>query len=285
MGQRVCFCPHCGVPTVKSESCDHMLRVCGADWTWGKDALMMALESRDVSRIEQLLRERSYINAPLQGSSLSPMDFFLHSVHETTCSGTKEIVRIVAKFGAIANPHIHAKCLSHSIEVADQDLFRVLLEQFIGIPTRLLSEKLEEVVVAICMRADRTLRMRTQPDPRATQEQMATMLIDRGAIANHAAQVLYDMPKRLLRKCPATSAHVLNSAFEPHFIEEHFVEAKLALDHLRCRSRLRSTNKLRSSKQRVRAKLEMRSVRPRGGRCKATEGQPIYPQTLDYDLV
>jgi len=281
MGQRVCFCPHCGVPTVKSEGCDHMLCVCGADWTWGTDPLMMALESRDVSRIEQLLRERSDVNAPLEGSSFSPMDFFLHSVHETS-SGTTEIVRTFAKFGAIANPHIHATCLSHSIEEADLGLFKVLLEQFTGVPTLLLTEMLEEVVVTICLRADRTLRM--QADPRAAQEQMATMLIDRGAIANHAAQVLYDMPKRRQHKCPATLAHVLKSAFEPHFIEEHFVEAKLTQDHLRCRSHLRSMNRLRSSKQRVRAKLEMRFVRPRGGRCKATEGQPIYPQKVDYDM-
>lgn len=75
MGQRVCFCPHCGVPTVKSEGCDHMLCVCGTDWTWGKDPLVMALESWDISQIEQLLRERSDINAPIEGSSVSPVGF------------------------------------------------------------------------------------------------------------------------------------------------------------------------------------------------------------------
>lgn len=284
MGQRVGFCPHCGVPTVKSEGCDHMLCVCGTDWTWGEDPLMVAFESWDMSRIEQLLRERSDINAPLEGSFLSPLNFFLESLHEAR-SETTEIVRMLAKFGATPNPEIYAIRLSYLISKADIDLFKVLLEQFRGIPTALLTEKLEEAVVAVCTLAERPLVMRMQADPREVLEQMANMLIDRGARASDAAQVLHNMSKRLQRKCPVQLAHVLKSAFEPHDMEEHFAEAKLAMDHLRCRSRLRSAQKARRFEKCLRAKLEKRSVRPRGGRCKATESHLINPPaTLDCEM-
>lgn len=30
------FCPECEVPTVRTEGCDHIVCVCGADWTWQK---------------------------------------------------------------------------------------------------------------------------------------------------------------------------------------------------------------------------------------------------------
>jgi hypothetical protein len=30
------FCPECEVPTVRTEGCDHIACVCGADWTWQK---------------------------------------------------------------------------------------------------------------------------------------------------------------------------------------------------------------------------------------------------------
>eukprot|EP01047_Picozoa_sp_COSAG01_P110158 COSAG01_NODE_38996_length_482_cov_1.101828_1_plen_138_part_10 len=29
------FCPSCGVATIKSEGCNHMICVCGANWHWG----------------------------------------------------------------------------------------------------------------------------------------------------------------------------------------------------------------------------------------------------------
>jgi len=260
--------------------------VCGADWTWGKDPLMVALEagSRDMSHIEQLLRERSDINAPLEGSYLSPLNFFLGSLYEARPE-TTEILRMLAKFGAIANPEVYAVRLSHSISAADIDLFKVLLEQFTDIPTVLLTEKLEEAVVAVCTFAEKPPRIRTRPDSREALEQMAAMLIDRGARASDAAHVFYNMSKRLQQKCPAQLAHALKSAFEPHHIEEHFVEAKLAMDHLRCRSCLKSTKKVRRSEQCLPAKLAKRYVRPRGGRCKATESHLINPpQTLDCEM-
>lgn len=31
------YCPGCGVPTVKSEGCDHIVCVCGASWQWRKN--------------------------------------------------------------------------------------------------------------------------------------------------------------------------------------------------------------------------------------------------------
>lgn len=219
---------------------------------------------------------------PSKDPPFPQLDFFLHSLHEAR-SGTAEIVRMFAKFGAIANPAIYAMRLSYSISQADLDMFKLLLETFTDIPTRLLTQQLEEAVVAVCTRADRPQRM-MQANPRETLELMATMLIDRGARASDAAQVLCDMPKRLQQKCPAKLAHVLNSAFEFHSIVEHFAEQKLVMDHLRCRSQLRSTKKVRRFEQCLCATLKKRSARPRGGRCKATESQFINPQALAYDM-
>eukprot|EP00397_Hematodinium_sp_SG-2012_P001094 GEMP01001095.1.p1 GENE.GEMP01001095.1~~GEMP01001095.1.p1 ORF type:complete len:1450 (+),score=284.27 GEMP01001095.1:132-4481(+) len=34
------WCPKCGVPTVKSEGCDHIVCCCGASWTWMRSSLM-----------------------------------------------------------------------------------------------------------------------------------------------------------------------------------------------------------------------------------------------------
>lgn len=278
---------------MKSEGCDHMLCVCGTDWTWGKDPLMVAFESEawDLSRIEELLRERSDIDAPLEGSYLSPLNFLLENLsyplrfYPGRSESTEKIVRMLAKLGATANPEIYAQRVSYSISEADIDLFKVLLELFTAIPTALLTKKLEEAVVTVCTLTDRRLVMRTRPDRRDVLEQMATMLIDRGARASDAAQAFYNMSKRLQRKCPVQLAHVLKSAFEPDYIEEQFAEAKQATDHLRCTSRLRSTKKVRRLEQCLRTKLEKRFVRPRGGRCKAKESHFINPhQTLDCEV-
>merc|ERR1711937_322864 len=129
---------------------------------------------------------------------------------------------MLGKLGAQANPEIYAIRGSYSISEADIDLFKVLLEQFTRIPTALLTEKLEEAVVAVCTLTERPFVMRMRPDHREVLEQMATMLIDRGARASDAAQVLNNMSKHLQRKCPVQLAHVLKSAFEPHYIEEQF---------------------------------------------------------------
>jgi len=31
------FCPECGVPTIRSEGCSHIVCVCGANWQWSGD--------------------------------------------------------------------------------------------------------------------------------------------------------------------------------------------------------------------------------------------------------
>ncbi|KAL3893027.1 MAG: hypothetical protein SGPRY_014546, partial [Prymnesium sp.] len=37
MNAAVQYCPECEVPTVRSEGCEHMVCVCGADWTWEEE--------------------------------------------------------------------------------------------------------------------------------------------------------------------------------------------------------------------------------------------------------
>jgi len=39
-GSAVQWCPKCGVPTVKSEGCDHIVCCCGASWTWMRSSLL-----------------------------------------------------------------------------------------------------------------------------------------------------------------------------------------------------------------------------------------------------
>eukprot|EP00397_Hematodinium_sp_SG-2012_P000540 GEMP01000541.1.p1 GENE.GEMP01000541.1~~GEMP01000541.1.p1 ORF type:complete len:1719 (+),score=403.24 GEMP01000541.1:366-5522(+) len=41
-GAAVQWCPKCGVPTVKSEGCDHIVCCCGASWTWMRSSLLYA---------------------------------------------------------------------------------------------------------------------------------------------------------------------------------------------------------------------------------------------------
>lgn len=41
-GASVQWCPQCGVPTVKSEGCDHIVCCCGASWTWMRSSLLYA---------------------------------------------------------------------------------------------------------------------------------------------------------------------------------------------------------------------------------------------------
>ena len=36
------WCPRCGVPTVKSEGCNHIVCVCGASWEWTTSSVMYA---------------------------------------------------------------------------------------------------------------------------------------------------------------------------------------------------------------------------------------------------
>lgn len=37
------WCPKCGVPTVKSEGCNHIVCVCGESWTWMQSSIMYSV--------------------------------------------------------------------------------------------------------------------------------------------------------------------------------------------------------------------------------------------------
>jgi len=64
MDMSVQFCHRCGVPTVKSEGCDHIVCVCGASWHWQQSRLTNIIEANRVDALRELLNEGFDINAP-----------------------------------------------------------------------------------------------------------------------------------------------------------------------------------------------------------------------------
>mmetsp|Transcript_56039 Transcript_56039/g.121168 ORF Transcript_56039/g.121168 Transcript_56039/m.121168 type:complete len:819 (+) Transcript_56039:55-2511(+) len=104
------FCPECEVPTVRTEGCDHIVCVCGADWTWqeifevgivlgpasnlremlnghldvnwqdedGKSLLMYASEGGNLANVQILLDASADINAR-DASNISALVFALCS--------------------------------------------------------------------------------------------------------------------------------------------------------------------------------------------------------------
>lgn len=65
MDINVQFCPECGVPTVKSEGCDHIVCVCGANWYWRENPLANAVESGQIEFIQTALKDGLDINSDI----------------------------------------------------------------------------------------------------------------------------------------------------------------------------------------------------------------------------
>jgi len=55
------FCPQCEVPTVRAEGCDHIVCVCGSEWTW-----------QEVQQAGQALGPPSYLKNLLETGALDP---------------------------------------------------------------------------------------------------------------------------------------------------------------------------------------------------------------------
>ena len=49
------WCPECGVPTVKSEGCNHIICVCGASWQWQKSSINAAAKSNNVDAFKDAM--------------------------------------------------------------------------------------------------------------------------------------------------------------------------------------------------------------------------------------
>lgn len=86
------FCPDCEVPTVRTEGCDHIVCVCGSEWTW-----------QEVPEQGQALGPARYLREALAAGSLDAnwMDEDGRTLLMTTAGeGRRENMEILIEFGA-----------------------------------------------------------------------------------------------------------------------------------------------------------------------------------------
>jgi hypothetical protein len=204
MGQKVCFCPHCGVPTIKSEGCDHMVCVCGADWTWNLNPLLQLLRSGCKARIEPALRELEDINAVLEGSHLPPVDYFIEYMRPS--EDALPILKLFAKLGAVASPAVHKQKLWSVI--CDLNLTTILLQAFQKVSPSVITELLEHLVEVLCVRnADRMSSWQTEE--RATMVKISMLLIEFGANLHEASLCYSRLSDAKRAGCPPELLHKL----------------------------------------------------------------------------
>jgi len=94
VSQDVQFCPGCGVPTVRSEGCSHIICVCGRSWTWRQDPLLGAIEAGQVDAVRQLLAAGNRdVNTPFQETGDTPL-------HTAVAVGASQVVKLFLDQGA-----------------------------------------------------------------------------------------------------------------------------------------------------------------------------------------
>lgn len=264
VGNKVCFCPHCGVPTVKSEGCDHMVCVCGRDWTWGVDPLVEMLQDGNRSAVERLLNELADINAPLDGRNEPPVDIFLRCMQPGP--DAIEIMKVFAKLGARASPSVHRERLFEACH--DLDLLKLLLEHFRGVSSIDLTQMLSESIMRFCSLARSKFG---SPEFRkaelARQAEIMTLLIKHGALVGEAATHLYKLSAKHRSGFPVDLEKLL--ALSPQVLDKddvaELLEDKLTRDFDRCASRFHDAK----HRAHLKAKYaQKRTVRPRGGKRK-----------------
>jgi len=268
VGQKVCFCPHCGVPTVKSEGCDHMVCVCGRDWTWGMHPLVSMLQAGRILDIKPLLTQLADINAPLEGLREPPIDLFVRQMP----SGPEsvEVVKLFAKLGARASPHVHRERLWDALREQDRSLLELLLGSFLGVSPLDLTKMVEESITALCG----PCASETQSEPffvrrRDMHVEIALLLIQHGASVSEAAWYFHSLSMRQRSRCPIELVKVLGPvpfACDPAFVDS--VDSKFVRAQDMCTSKLRKERRRAHTIATLTHRAGMKRVRPRGGKRK-----------------
>lgn len=284
MGQRVCFCPSCGVPTIKSEGCDHMICVCGENWTWGVNPLLKILRSCQKGMIESGLRQLEDINAVLEGSDLTPIDFFLEECLVEHSDDTLSILKLFANLGAVASPRSHSWALwEAAFGRSNLSLVKLLLDQFHKVSSGAITEVLTELVERLCIKeADRLQRSsmlqrstlfnrELGPDEkRSTMLNMSMLLIDYGADLHEASLSYSSLSKARRAGCPPELLRKLCfvnvAADSTDILDERLIrDEELAIAQLR---KQRHTSRLEIKQA---SSLKTSSRRPRGGKRKVSD--------------
>lgn len=272
VGQKVCFCPHCGVPTVKSEGCDHMVCVCGRDWTWGVHPLVAMLQAGNISEIKPALTQLADINAPLEGWHETPMDLFVRQMPASPES--VETVKLFAKLGARASPCVHCKRLKDAFADQDTSLIKLLLGSFVGVSSRVLMDMVEESIAVMCGHSA------SKPcfvHERNRHVEIALLLIQHGASVSEAASYFYSLPMPMRSKCPIELLEVLGPP--PFTCDTALVDSaenKLVRAHDLCTSRLRKERRRAHTIATHTCRAGMKTVHPRGGKRKCGFNEVEY---------
>jgi hypothetical protein len=198
VGKEVRFCPHCGVPTIKSEGCDHMVCVCGRDWNWATHPLVFALQNPSLSEISALLEQLEDINAPLYGAGESPVNYFLTSNSYQNCSVANQILTLFAAKGAIACPRLHHEHLLNAVRENNATDVKFLLESFVGVTSNTLTEMLEESISRNSKRNGSSIRAAQHDDIGA----IMSSLIERGAVVSDVASQFHLIQHKIRCRLP-----------------------------------------------------------------------------------
>jgi len=108
-GKDVQFCPGCGVATVKSEGCNHMVCVCGRHWQWGANPLvrrlMAALVRNNLAEIRAINANEAVAVEALQSTAWDGHSFdtglpaLLESAELQSSGFFQEVWRITVGMG------------------------------------------------------------------------------------------------------------------------------------------------------------------------------------------
>jgi len=248
-----------------------MVCVCGKDWDWDANPLAIALEENDKESIERFLLELGDVNARTVRET-SPMNYYLSGLGAHP--DTYDIVKMFARLGARASHDIYVERLCSAVRDADMDLFKLLLELFVGAGEQCLLDALGVALKEVCdpvrdavLSKSEAARLKSR---KCEQTQMALTLIDEGAPVRDAANILFQMSSRRRGNCPAELAQVLTFAWRPIGVGQESDEVKADRAARLMKSRQQSIN--RKHRQAKVAKTDpSKKERAKGGRHKAGE--------------
>jgi hypothetical protein len=268
IGQRVCFCPHCGVPTVKSEGCDHMVCVCGQEWTWGANPLLQALQGDLKSVIEPLLMELADINEPLgdidgyYGGPEAPMDIFLRYL--VPSPEAIEIVKLFAKLGARASPQVHRARMREAMEIRDISLLKLLLNSFTGVSPLDLGEWLTQSIGEACRRRLHKHDAQAQAVEFGQCAEIVSLLVRSGADTSEAAMRLSQMSRVRQSRCPEELVKLIGSPCQS-VMDDDILQERLRRATDLCTGKLRKKRHRANVGSKLTREVLTRKLHPRGG--------------------